>query len=147
VLRTAAKTPNASIPLSLYWSPPDSVSKYYVYFHFAEIEKLGAGQQRELTINLNGERNLTESIKLDYLKPLTIAQDDPPISGSRVHFSINAAEGTKFPPILNAVEIYVLKMLPNKTTAIDDGTFSSLFYLLCKDYAQNYHYRKRCIFL
>jgi hypothetical protein len=147
VLRTAATTPNASIPLSLSWSPPDSLSKCYVYFHFAEIEKLGAGQQRELTINLNGERNLTESIKLDYLKPLTIVQDDPPISGSRVNFSINAAEGTKFPPILNAIEIFVLKMLPNKTTAIDDGTLSSLFYLLCKDYAQNYQHRKSYIFL
>ncbi|XP_059458238.1 senescence-induced receptor-like serine/threonine-protein kinase [Corylus avellana] len=120
VLRTAAKTPNASIPLSLSWSPPDSLSKCYVYFHFAEIEKLGAGQQRVLTINLNGERNLAESIKLDYLRPLTIVQDDPPISGSRLYFSINAAEGTKFPPILNAVEIFVLKKLPNKTTAIDD---------------------------
>ncbi|KAE7999159.1 hypothetical protein FH972_003626 [Carpinus fangiana] len=120
VLRTAATTRNASISLSLSWSPPDSLSKCYVYFHFAEIEKLGAGQQRELTIDLNGERNLTESIKLDYLKPLTIVQDDPPISGSRLYFSINAAEGTKFPPILNAVEIFVLKKLPNKTTAIDD---------------------------
>ena len=27
VLKTAAKTQNASIPLSLYWSPPDSLSK------------------------------------------------------------------------------------------------------------------------
>ena len=80
VLRTAVKTHNASIPLSLYWSPPDSLSKYYVYFHFAEIEKLKVGQQRELTINLNDERNLIESVKLDYLNPRTIVQNDPPIS-------------------------------------------------------------------
>ena len=69
VLRTAAKTQNSSIPLSFSWSPPDSISKCYVYFHFAEIEKLKAGQQRELEIYLNGERYLTESVKLDYLKP------------------------------------------------------------------------------
>uniref|UniRef100_A0A7N2LL44 Malectin-like domain-containing protein n=1 Tax=Quercus lobata TaxID=97700 RepID=A0A7N2LL44_QUELO len=94
VLRTAAKTQNATTPLNLYWSPPDSLSKYYAYFHFAEIEKLKAGQQRELTINLNNERNLTESVKLDYLNSRTIVQNDPPISGKRVHFSIYAAEGT-----------------------------------------------------
>nr|POF10764.1 putative leucine-rich repeat receptor-like serine/threonine-protein kinase [Quercus suber] len=120
VLKTAAKTQNSSIPLSLYWSPPDSLSKCYVYFHFAEIEKLEAGQQRELKINLNGERYLTESVKLDYLKPHTIVQNNPPISGERIHFSISAVEGTKLPPILNAVEIFVLKELPNKTTAVDD---------------------------
>ena len=136
MLRTAVKTQNASIPLNFSWNPPDSLSKCYVYFHFAEIEKLEAGQQRKLKINLNGERYLTESIKLDYLNPQTIVQNDPPISGEQLHFSIYAAEGTKLPPILNAVETAVLKELPNKPTATDDGMLSSLFYLPCKDYAQ-----------
>ena len=90
-------------------------------FHFAEIEKLKADQQRELKINLNGKRYLTESVKLDYLKPQTIVQNDPPVSGERIYFSISAAEGTTLPPILNAVEIFVLKELPNKPTSIDDG--------------------------
>nr|XP_023881922.1 putative leucine-rich repeat receptor-like serine/threonine-protein kinase At2g19230 [Quercus suber] len=120
VLRTAAKTQNSSLPLILSWSPPDSFSKCYLYFHFVEIEKLEAGQQRELKIDLNGERYLTESVKLDYLKPQTIAQNDPPISGEQIYFSISAAEGTKLPPILNAVEVFVLKDFPNKPTAIDD---------------------------
>ena len=117
MLRTAAKTQNATTPLSLYWSPPDSLSKYYAYFHFAKIEKVKAGQQRELTINLNNERNLTESVKLDYLNPRTIVQNDPPISGKRVHFSIYAAEGTKLPPILNAIELFQSIELPNKIVA------------------------------
>ena len=55
-------------------------------FHFAEIEKLKADQQRELKINLNGKRYLTESVKLDYLKPQTIVQNDPPVSGERIYF-------------------------------------------------------------
>ena len=136
VLRTAAKTQNASIPLNLYWTPPDSLSKCYVYFHFAEIEKLENGQQRELTIKLNGERYLTESVRLDYLNSQTILPTEPPITGKRLHFTITAAEGSKFPPILNAVETAVLKQLPNKPTATDDGMLSSLFYLPNKDYAQ-----------
>ena len=127
MLRTAAT------PLSLYWSPPDSLSKYYAYFHFAENEKLKAGQQRELTINLNNKRNLTESVKLDYLNPRTIVQNDPPNSGKWVHFSIYAAEGTKLPPILNALGLFQSIELPNKTVAIDDGMLSSLFYLPCGD--------------
>ena len=128
VLRTAAKTQNASIPLNLYWTPPDSLSKCYVYFHFAEIEKLDNGQQRELTISLNGERYLTESVRLDYLNSRTIIPNEPAIMGEQLYFSITAAEGSKFPPILNAVETFVSKELPNKTTAIEDGMLSSLLY-------------------
>lgn len=60
VLKTAAKSLNASIPLSLYFDPPDSSSQCYVYFHFTEIEKLKDCQKRELSIGLNSERNLIE---------------------------------------------------------------------------------------
>ena len=125
VLRTAAK-PNATTPLNIYWSPQNSLSKFYVYFQFAEIEMLGAGQWRELTITLNNERNLRESIKLGYLHPLTIVQNDPPISGSQIKLSINATGATMFPPIHNAFEIFGLKELPNKPTAIGDGMTSSM---------------------
>ena len=128
MLRTAAKSQNSTTPLSLYLSPPDSLSQCYVYFHFAEIEKLENGQQREMTILLNSERYLTESVRLDYLKPQTILRTEPAIMGERLHFSIIAAEGSKFPPILNAVEIFVSKELPNITTAIEDGMLSSLLY-------------------
>ncbi|KAG6733550.1 hypothetical protein I3842_01G229800 [Carya illinoinensis] len=123
VLKTASKTKNASVALKVSWTALDTVSKYYVYLHFAEIEKFEPGQQRELTIDLNGERSLLDSFKLEYLKPLTIAQDDPPISGGgTLYVLINAAQGTTIPPILNAYEIYRLVELPNKPTAQDDVT-------------------------
>lgn len=130
VLRTAAKTPNATTALNIYWNTSHSLSKFYVYFHFAEIEMLGAGQQRELNITLNNERNLRESVKLDYLHPLTIVQNDPPTSGSQIKLSINAAGATMFPPILNAFEIFALKELPNKPTAIGDGTYDFFYDLI-----------------
>ncbi|XP_065619849.1 senescence-induced receptor-like serine/threonine-protein kinase [Quercus suber] len=119
VLRTAAKSQNSTTPLRLNFFPPDPLLKYYVYFHFAEIEKLENGQQRELTILLNGERYLTESVRLDYLNSRTIPTEQA-IMGERLNFSIAAAEGSKFPPILNAIEFFVSKELPNKTTAIQD---------------------------
>ena len=128
MLRTAAKSQNSTTPLSFSFSPPDSLLQCYVYFHFAEIEKLENGQQRELTILLNGERYLTESVTLDYLHSRTIRSTEQAIRGERLNFSITAAEGSKFPPILNAVEIFVSKELPNKTTAIQDGMLSSLLY-------------------
>ena len=82
-----------------------------------------------MTINLNDECNLIESVKLDYLNPRTVVQNDPPISGKQISFSIQAAKGTKLPPILNALEFFQSIELPNKTSSIDDGMISSLFYL------------------
>ncbi|XP_041001997.1 putative leucine-rich repeat receptor-like serine/threonine-protein kinase At2g19230 [Juglans microcarpa x Juglans regia] len=121
VMKTAAKTQNASIPLKANFTL-DPLSKYYCYFHFAEVEKLESGQQRELTISLDDQRSyLTESVILDYLTPRTIAQDNPPITGApRLFLSINAAQGTHFPPILNAYEIFKLIELPNEPTATED---------------------------
>lgn len=129
LLWTAAKSKNASTPLKCSYFPSDSNSKCYVYFHFVEIQMLKAGQQRELKITLIGQNFLTESIKLDYLNPITIVQTGYPNSGDQLFFLISAAEGTGLPPILNAVEFFEFKELPNKPTAIDDGMFSSLFYL------------------
>ena len=128
MLRTAAKSQNSTTPLRLYFFPPDPLLKYYVYFHFAEIEKLENGQKRELTILWNSTRYLTESVTLDYLNSRTILPTELAIMGERLNFSIAAAEGSKFPPILNAVEFFVSKELPNKTTAIQDGMLSSLLY-------------------
>ncbi|KAI9160017.1 hypothetical protein LWI28_004285 [Acer negundo] len=83
-----------------------------------KIEKLEDGKQRELRIDLNGERYLTESVKLDYLTATVRAQNDPPIHGKRLHFSIYSVND--IPPILNAVEVYVLLELPFSPTNLDD---------------------------
>ena len=130
VAGTAARTMNASIPLNFYFLPPDSLSQYYVYFHFAEIEKLENGVYREFTILLNGELYLTQSVtvRLAYLTSLTTFPNEPAPMGEQLHFSIIAAEGSKLPPILNAVEIFASMELPNITTAIQDGMLSSLLY-------------------
>ncbi|KAK4839681.1 hypothetical protein QYF36_023987 [Acer negundo] len=88
-----------------------------------KIEKLEDGKQRELRIDLNGERYLTESVKLDYLTATVRAQNDPPIHGKRLHFSIYSVND--IPPILNAVEVYVLLELPFSPTNLDDGDIAT----------------------
>ncbi|TXG68785.1 hypothetical protein EZV62_003720 [Acer yangbiense] len=134
VLRTAARTQNASIPLSLYWTLPDfaSASPCHVYFHFAEIEKLKDGQKRELSIVLNstGIGPLdTYPITLEYLTPTTKISSDLPFGGTKIQFSIYASnatdQGPDLAPILNAVEIFMFLRLPYSPTNLDDGKFSS----------------------
>ncbi|KAK1574809.1 hypothetical protein Q3G72_000139 [Acer saccharum] len=120
VMRAAA-TVDASSPLSLYFNPPaDASGQLYIYFHFAELEELNDGQKRELRIELNGERNLTEPVILEYLKPVTINTTFPPIYSSRVYVSIYAADDSDLPPILNAVEMYEIIELQRSPTNLDD---------------------------
>ncbi|KAK0594998.1 hypothetical protein LWI29_002465 [Acer saccharum] len=127
VLRTASRTQNACIPLILPFNPPDSASLCYIYFHFAEIEKLKDGQKRKLRVDLCGETGLkvTEPITLEYLKPMILTSTDLPISGTKLQFSINATGGSDLPPILNAVEIFMFVGLPLSPTNLNDGKFSS----------------------
>ncbi|TXG46315.1 hypothetical protein EZV62_028195 [Acer yangbiense] len=121
VMRAAA-TVDASSPLSLYFNPPaDASGQLYIYFHFVELEELNDGQKRELRIELNGERNLTEPVILEYLKPVTINTTFPPINSNRVHFSIYAADDSDLPPILNAVEMYEIIELRRSPTNLEDG--------------------------
>ncbi|TXG68780.1 hypothetical protein EZV62_003715 [Acer yangbiense] len=109
VLRTASRTQNASIPLILPFNPTDSASPCYIYFHFAEIEKLKDGQKRKLRIDLNSTNSglkVTQPITLEYLKPMILTSTDLPISGTELQFSIYATGGADLPPILNGVEIF-----------------------------------------
>ncbi|KAK3220049.1 hypothetical protein Dsin_014019 [Dipteronia sinensis] len=75
VLKTAARAPNASIPLNFFLNLANSSSDSpcYIYFHFAEIEKLKDGQKRKLRIDLNSTNSgliVTEPITLEYLMPM-----------------------------------------------------------------------------
>ncbi|KAK0596163.1 hypothetical protein LWI29_013310 [Acer saccharum] len=120
VMRTSA-TVDASSPLGISVNAPlDASGQLYIYFHFAELEELNDGQKRELRIELNGERNLTEPVILEYLKPVTINTTFPPINSERVQFNIYAADDSYLPPILNAVEMYEIIELRRSPTNLDD---------------------------
>ncbi|XP_020413183.1 probable LRR receptor-like serine/threonine-protein kinase At1g05700 [Prunus persica] len=108
VMSTAVAAKNASAPLNFYWTAANKSSEYYVYLHFAEIQKLSPNQTRNIYIVLNGYRQEL-SIVLPYLSPNTIYTDRPS-TGATIHsFSILKTENSTLPPILNAYEIYEAK--------------------------------------
>lgn len=122
LLRTAAKEQNATCSLSYFWETQPSNSQFYVYFHFAEIEKL-QGKQRRLKIDLTGQQNATTNATLDYLKPLSLSLTGMPDSGGQLQFSISAAAGSDLPPLLNGFEIYSAKEMQNASTISEDGIY------------------------
>ncbi|KAL3720910.1 hypothetical protein ACJRO7_005679 [Eucalyptus globulus] len=117
VLQTAERSMNASSPLSFGWATSSSALKWIVYFHFAEIERLTSGLKREFTIAMNGNQ-FTETVSLEYLKPVVVVST--PVSGSFITFSIDSKNKSGNPPILNAMESYMVVDLLNVPTAQDD---------------------------
>ncbi|KAK4839360.1 hypothetical protein QYF36_021363 [Acer negundo] len=127
--QTAAASKSASVPLSLVIKrDPDPDSTCYIYFHFAEIEILDNGSNRELKIEVHGVRNLSSKpLTLEYLMPMTKTSIGLPMSADQeVSFKIYAAEGSNLPLILNAVEVFLYIELPDSLTNFNDGNF-----LLC----------------
>ncbi|KAF8011611.1 hypothetical protein BT93_J2023 [Corymbia citriodora subsp. variegata] len=121
VLTTAETMSNGNSSLSYSWTPPKPYvppGNWILYFHFAKIESLPSGQQREFTISIDGNQ-FTENVTLEYLKPVTIVST--PNTGSQINVSISPpSKEFPYPPILNAVEVYNIVGLPYVQTAKED---------------------------
>ncbi|KAI5336445.1 hypothetical protein L3X38_015712 [Prunus dulcis] len=107
VMRTAATPRRANASLDFFWLPADDKASYYVYMHFAEVEKLQANQSRLQCITRNGQV-FYELFAPDYLYTNSIFSPAA-LSGGKYNFSIRKAENSTLPPILKAIEIYTLK--------------------------------------
>nr|XP_034924698.1 probable LRR receptor-like serine/threonine-protein kinase At1g05700 [Populus alba] len=110
VLRTAVQPRNGLNSLSYsytIWYRENSTPEFLVFFHFAEIEQIALGEIREFTIALNDLEY--GPFTLEYLKPLTIRSNLSRAQEGLVRFSIDATR-PDLPPILNALEIFELRL-------------------------------------
>ncbi|CAB4302987.1 unnamed protein product [Prunus armeniaca] len=119
VLSTAATPKNKNGSLEILWLPSDNVTEYYVYMHFSEVEKLPGNQSRQMYINRDGEL-FRKSLVLEYLSTWTIYSTKAQSSGGQYNFSIFKFENSTLPPILNAIEFYMVKeFLESETNQAD----------------------------
>ncbi|KAF7814206.1 putative LRR receptor-like serine/threonine-protein kinase [Senna tora] len=123
VMRSASKSANVSSSLEFdfnsIWGGIEDSAVYYVYFHFAETEKLPDGHKRIMNISLyNNQSVLSVPVTLEYLKAVTISPQYS--TQSFVQFRISAASGSAAPPFLNAFEVYqLISPLPPQTDIRD----------------------------
>uniref|UniRef100_A0A0R0G434 non-specific serine/threonine protein kinase n=1 Tax=Glycine max TaxID=3847 RepID=A0A0R0G434_SOYBN len=114
VMSTAITPANVSAPLVISWKPDDPKDSFYVYLHFTEIQVLAKNQTREFNITLNGNP-WTENISPRYHSVNTIYSTSG-ISGEKINFSFVMTETSTLPPIINAIEIYTVKVFPQPDT-------------------------------
>jgi len=118
-MKTAVRPTNENGSLEFEFDTEHPTSDSYVYLHFAEIEKLKENESRVFDITLNGQI-LSESVTPKYLQSTTI-ESAQAIRGSKLKFSIHKKPSSTHPPILNAMEIYVVKEFLHSPTDQEDG--------------------------
>ncbi|KAJ1421043.1 Serine-threonine/tyrosine-protein kinase, catalytic domain [Sesbania bispinosa] len=109
VIRTAATPSNDNGNLEFSWTPDDPNWKFYVYMYFAEVEQLQKTQLRKFNISWNGSP-LIESFVPRHLYATTLSNSKSLVANEH-RISIHKTNDATLPPILNAVEIYVVREL------------------------------------
>uniref|UniRef100_A0A5B7BWG1 non-specific serine/threonine protein kinase n=1 Tax=Davidia involucrata TaxID=16924 RepID=A0A5B7BWG1_DAVIN len=118
VMKTAARPGNGSESLELYWTTTDPESQFYIYMYFAELEQLGRNQSREFNVSWNGTPLFGPFIPR-YLFAATISNSRA-LVGKEHRISVYKIGNSTFPPILNAVEIFMLKQSNESLTYSED---------------------------
>ncbi|RVX17216.1 putative leucine-rich repeat receptor-like protein kinase [Vitis vinifera] len=106
VMETAVKPVNGT-SLDFYLDGIDSSQEFYVYLHVAEIETLVQGQIREFTVSVN-KKAISSAIQPRYMIADTYFTQSS-LSGSELNFSLSQTNQSTLPPIMNALEIYMIK--------------------------------------
>ncbi|KAI5336936.1 hypothetical protein L3X38_016205 [Prunus dulcis] len=119
VMRTAATPKSASGSLDFSWKPVDKNSEYYVYMHFAEVEKLKTNHSRQQYVTKNGVL-FQELFSPEYLYTRTLFTRLAIGGEVQYNFSIFAAENSTLKPIVNAIELYMVKEFLESETNEED---------------------------
>ncbi|KAJ8774142.1 hypothetical protein K2173_009573 [Erythroxylum novogranatense] len=118
VMSTAATPANAHNPLSFEFDIGDPNLDFNVYMHFAELQTLQANQYREFNITLNGN-SLRGGIVPNYLHSTTVTSPQS-VRGAKLSFALYKSENSTLPPILNAMEIYLVRVFSQEPTDKED---------------------------
>ncbi|CAH8311636.1 unnamed protein product [Eruca vesicaria subsp. sativa] len=127
VMRTAV-VPNVSGgSVEFGWVPDDPSLEFYFYMYFMELEEPSSTsvERREFVIVLNGEV-ISSPLNVTYLriKALTTAS---PLKAERFEFSIRQTRDSTLPPLINAMETYVVKkFLQSPTDQTDLSAMKSI---------------------
>ncbi|PON36237.1 Mitogen-activated protein kinase kinase kinase [Parasponia andersonii] len=118
VMATAMAPENTSNTFSFFLRPDDPTALYYVYLHFAEVEKLEANQSREFDIYQNGEF-WKGPFSPGYLSTKTLLNISP-VSGEIITYDLIQTETSTHPPTINALEVYVARNFSEAQTDEQD---------------------------
>ncbi|KAK4754033.1 hypothetical protein SAY87_002137 [Trapa incisa] len=123
VMETAVTPTDPTQPLNISWTPEDPKSGFYIYLHHAEVQQLQSNESRNFTLRLNGFLQTGVGVVAPkYLYAKTIYSTGATVSLSpQYYFSFYKVNSSTLPPLLNAIEAYVVKDIQEYRTKQDDA--------------------------
>ncbi|MQM03188.1 hypothetical protein Taro_035968 [Colocasia esculenta] len=107
VMTTSVTTGSVSEYLEFGTAPSLPADEIYVYLHFAELRLLRANETREMDIYQNGQVT-QQGFRPQYLFPTSMYTTKPGFN-VRHDYSIRASNRSTLPPVINGMEVYVLR--------------------------------------
>ncbi|KAF8388903.1 hypothetical protein HHK36_025584 [Tetracentron sinense] len=121
VMNTAARPLTGNNSMIIKLTPRDSNSKFHYFLYFAEIEQPQDNQlTRKFNITLNND-SLTNEPVIPLYQKTTAVKSIKPLVGNEIVLSISKTTDSTLPPILNAIEIYMVKQFEQSPTDSKDG--------------------------
>ncbi|CAA6674996.1 unnamed protein product [Spirodela intermedia] len=127
VLRTATVAESLTFSFS-----SDPQEKLYVFMYFAELQRLGSNETREINVFSSGE--LWYGPYRPKYMTAEILYTFRPGTGTSHNYTLLATENSTLPPIINAREVYSLKQLEELPTGGRDGESPFLLLLHSSGY-------------
>uniref|UniRef100_A0A6N2KTM1 non-specific serine/threonine protein kinase n=1 Tax=Salix viminalis TaxID=40686 RepID=A0A6N2KTM1_SALVM len=118
IMQGAAVPINQSDPIVLPITRDDPTTQVFLYLHFAEIENLPENQTREFNIFVNNKL-WRGPIVPQYLQRTTVSSITA-LEGSEITVSIEKTINSTLPPLINAIELYLVRKLLQAETYEDD---------------------------
>ncbi|KAG5248562.1 serine/threonine-specific receptor protein [Salix suchowensis] len=118
IMQGAAVPINQSDPIVLPITRDDPTTQFFLYLHFAEIENLPENQTREFNIFVNNKL-WRGPIVPQYLQRTTVSSISA-LEGSEITVSIEKTINSTLPPLINAIELYLVRELLQAETYEDD---------------------------
>ncbi|KAL0757962.1 hypothetical protein Bca101_095630 [Brassica carinata] len=120
VLVTAATPANVSLPLTISWNVETPSDLFYAYLHGAEIQSLRDNDTREFNITA-GPNVSYGPVSLEELLVNTLYNTSPvKCDGGACHLQLIRTLNSTLPPLLNAIEAFVVVEFPQSETNTDD---------------------------
>lgn len=121
-MATASVPTDPDAPMNISLTGVERTMRFYVFMHFAEIQELKSNETREFNIMYNDKRlygpfrplNLTTS---SIFTPTEIVAD----ANGQYTFSLQRTGNSTLPPLLNAMEVYSVNLLPQQETDRKEG--------------------------
>ncbi|KAJ8638558.1 hypothetical protein MRB53_012825 [Persea americana] len=120
VMMTAVRPAAESDALYYDWTVDDLSLQLQVYMHFAELEQLNASQKREFTVCCGDNLCYNSVVRPEYLLTTTVEPPQPLTGQSHYVCTFKQTSTSDLPPIVNAVEVFVIRQYKETPTKDQD---------------------------